>query len=156
MLFLFCIWFSNSANKYRQLNLLSQNIVEKYSKFVCNILDNTESVKEAHKILTQKTMNKLEVVDLIAYGNMQIILGNSRLERVVSDFWSGPYESESFLNYSSTFWEFKSIIGKRPKFLGYYKDTKYTFGLEYLLKKNHHEKKSVSTKQPKSHFFNFK
>ena len=91
------------SKKYRQLNLISQNLVEKYSKFVCNILDNTESVKEAHKILTQKTMNKLEVVDLIAYGNMQIILGNSRLERVVSDFWSGPYESESFLNYSSTF-----------------------------------------------------
>ena len=79
---------------------MNQDALQAYSKFVFIIFDNTRSIKEIQSMLIDKYYNKKEVIDLIAEGDMQIILNHPKVDRIVSDFWEGPYEKHSFLSGS--------------------------------------------------------
>ena len=67
------------------------------------ILDGVESVNEVANIVHDKYHNKMEVIDLITYDSMDGILTNPKIEIIVSSYWKGPYEYESFLEKSSSY-----------------------------------------------------
>ena len=136
---------------------MNQDALQAYSKFVYIIFDNTRSIKEIQSMLIDKYYNKKEVIDLIAEGDMQIILNHPKVDRIVSDFWEGPYEKHSFLSGSWTFKILKDTVSPDSKFLGYEKQEDYRYGLEKLINPRQqliHNPRRLE--KQKAHAFHFK
>ena len=133
------------------LAYLDHLIYEKYSKLVNKIIDATESMKDVYSLLTDKCFNKKEVIDIISSSDLQIILNNSKVGRVVSDFWTGPFETEFFMNSCMVYQEFYHMFIGGKKFLDYKPQTKYRYSISNLwrgIRVNPTEKKKMK-RRPK-------
>ena len=144
--------------KHQEVKYIDKHIIESYSKLVNLILDNTEDIKEVYLMLTQKCLNKQEVIEIIADCDLQIIMNHAKVDRIVSDFWNGPYETQSFLKDSSAFQEVQVLRRGNKTFLRYFRPTGYKYSISNLWKKN---KKKSNLQQrkllepQKAHFFHF-
>ena len=117
---------------HSELKHLDHNIYQKYSEIVCEIIDSTENMKEVYLLLTDKCFNRKEVIDIISSSDLQIILNNSKVGRVVSDFWTGPFETEFFMNNCMAYQQFYSMFIDGKKFLDYKPETKYKYSITRL------------------------
>jgi len=66
-------------------------IITKYSEIANEIINNCETIKEANAIFKDKCINGYEVIDLIAYEQMEMILDNNKLGIIINDYWKGPF-----------------------------------------------------------------
>jgi len=145
-------------NSHPELEYLNKSTIQRYSKIVNRIIDNTESMKEIYNILTDKCFNEKEVIDIISSSDLQIILNNSKVGRIVSDFWTGPFETEFFMNNCMAYQQFYRMFIDGKRFLDYKPEAKYRYSISNLydnqkIKKN--QKRKVTIKPRKAHFFHF-
>ena len=152
------LWYQ-FEQKNEQLKHLTKEIYVKYSEIVNEILDATEDMQLVYSMLTEKCFNKKEVIDIIAYCDLQIILNSSKVGRIVDNFWEGPFETEFFMNNSYSYQQCQKIFIDSNRFFGFRPTRKYIFSIENLWKKSSEielcemgEKK----KAKKAHFFHFK
>ena len=98
------------TDRFPEIKYTTNDVTYYYSTLISLILDNTEDIRHIYIMLTDKLYNHKEVIDVITEWDLQIVMNNSNVDRVVSDFWDGPYETESWLNKSYLFQELKSIF----------------------------------------------
>ena len=63
--------------------------------------------------------NGFEVIDMIAYQDMIKILNEPKLDVIVNKYWRGPFERETFVNYSFCYQEIMKACTKNHKFFDY-------------------------------------
>ena len=85
---------------HKQIENLNQEVIDKYCKIAVRILDETEDNKQVLHMLTEKWFNRKEVIEIMSEADLQIILNDTKVDRVVNDFWEGPYETQFFMNSS--------------------------------------------------------
>lgn len=142
------------GEKHKLLKLIYGDTVKKYSDFACSILDSTKNVKHIHAMLTEeKALSGLSIIDMVAYGDMQDVLNNPSVDRIVFDFWNGPYETQSWLNLSPTYSEIQVLFFNKEKFMGQTLMKPKKYWIEYLKPK---KKVRESKGAHRSHFFQFK
>ena len=141
-----------------ELKYSNHMLYDKYSNVVNSIIDATESMKEVYSLLTDKCFNKKEVIDIISYSDLQSILNNSKVGRVISDFWTGPFETEFFMNNSMAYQQFYSMFIDGKRFLDHKPETKYRYSIEKWWEgdeTNQIKRKKVKIKPSKAHIFHF-
>ena len=106
-------------------------------------------------MLTEKLLDNKEIIDVISEWNLQVVLNNSNVDRIVLDFWNGPYEEENWLNKSYLFQEIESIFVSSNLFLGYSKKINYKYSIENFTNSKFSKQKHMHHKIKKSHFFHF-
>ena len=72
-------------------------------------MEETNDIGKIYLMLTDKLFNNQEVIDIIAYKDLQIILNSSMIDRIVSDFWGGPLPTMNFMLHSTAFREIDSL-----------------------------------------------
>ena len=103
-----------SVNKleetHKQIEYINQEVIKKYCDIAVKILDETEDPKQILYMLTEKCFNRKEIIDIMSESDLQVILNNSKVERVVNDFWEGPYETQFFMNSSFAYSQVASMF----------------------------------------------
>lgn len=72
-------------------------------------MEEINDVGTVYLMVTEKMFNKQEVIDVIAYKDLQIILNSPMINRIVSDFWNGPVHTKNFMLYSTSFREIENL-----------------------------------------------
>ena len=121
--------------RFSEIEYITSELKYYYSTLISLVLDNTEDIRHTYFMLTDKLLNNKEVIDVIAEWNLQIVMNNSNVDRVVQDFWDGPYESELWLNKSFLFAEISSLFDNNNSFLGFSKHREYWYSFLKLMHK---------------------
>ena len=123
------------------------------------ILDATEDMQLVYSMLTEKCFNKKEVIDIIAYCDLQIILNSEKVGRIVYNFWEGHFETEFFMNNCYAYQQCYKMFIDSKRFFGYKPKQRYIFSIENLYKRmTEKEFYELGEKEKlrKAHFFHFK
>ena len=143
--------------KFTEIKYITNDLINLYSNTVDKILNSTEDIRQINRMLTEELLNTKEVIDVISECDLQIILNNPSVSRIVQNFWDGPYESESILNKSSIFNEIHTKLTQDKKILNQDKIEEYKYSIAKIKTTKMLEKKEdiMPCKLQKSHFFHF-
>ena len=97
-------------------------VAEKYSKLANLIIANCDSTMEVDQIFRDKCLNGYEVIDLLAYEELDSILANPVVGLIINDFWKGPFYRSTFLSSSTCYQILSTNVVKFKPFYGYLPD----------------------------------
>ena len=117
------------------------------------IMDSTEKLPNIRSMVSEKMFNKLEPLDVLAYWNLHRILENQNLDRIVIDFWTGPYETKNFLRSATGFQILTTLCNDDITFMGYARSNRYRYSISRLWGEKPPVKKEFYNKHRKAHFF---
>ncbi|CAI2359412.1 unnamed protein product [Moneuplotes crassus] len=147
-----CSKLGDIHNETRHIN---QDVIQKYSGLVNELLDGVEDMNKVYSILTCKCFNKMEVINIISQRSFQTVLNNSKVVRIVNDFWEGPFETEFFMSNSFAYQKIRMLFTGSRRFLGYRPENNYEFSIENLWKKSPKKRAIKKSHFKKAHFFHF-
>lgn len=141
--------------KFPSLSYVNKGVVLDYCNIVKMLMDSTDDVSKVYLMVSDKLFSKLEVIDVLAYKNLQVILNSSMIDRIVTDFWEGPYETRFFMHHSTAYLELESLYTEEQTFMNYKKKKKYKYSILKLFSKQEREQDRTPTKTY-AHFFHYK
>lgn len=133
------------------IKLGKQSVKESYYKLINLLLEKNEELRVVEDILNDECYNRHQVVDLIAYRNLIPVLHNSKVNSVITDFWRGPYERNSFMNDSYNFQVINKAMNANQDFFGYHVSQFHNFDWWKSFKNWDFN----FAKETKGHFFQF-
>ena len=93
--------------------------MEQYAKVANLIIDNCSDLKQAKNMLQDRCLNGYDVIDVVAYGDLQSILDNNTVSIIINDMWKGPYNRKHFMEVSTGYQILMTNLSKRKTFYGY-------------------------------------
>lgn len=108
--------------KFSTIKLDNQKVKDRYLELIDLLLERIEEVKLVEHILTDLCYNNHQVVDIIATQNLISIMNNPKVNSVITDFWRGPYERNSFLSDSYNFKIIQKLVNGSSDFFTYNPD----------------------------------
>ena len=101
------------------------------------------------------SINK-EAIDIISEWDLQVILNNPSVSRVVQNFWNGPYETGSMMSKSTIIRDIQTKFTKDKKLLNMSNIDNYKYSITKLRKHNaENTDEHIAKVEKLSHFFHF-
>ena len=100
-------------------DLSPEATLEQYAKVANLIIDNCSDLKQAKNMLQDRCLNGYDVIDVVAYGDLQSILDNNTVSIIINDMWKGPYNRKHFMEVSTGYQILMTNLSKRKTFYGY-------------------------------------